>query len=198
MAEIVTPSEILNFWFRPDDSREERIQLWFGGAPELDEEIRRRFEPTIQAAVRGELDDWKKEPESTLALILLLDQFPLNIYRDQAKSFQTIEKALPVTLHALEQKFDQKLTPFQRVFVYLPLEHSEDMKMQEKSMEMFRKLRDEATPENKEAMEIFYDYARRHYVVVERFGRYPDRNPILGRPHRPEEAKYMSDGGPDF
>jgi uncharacterized protein (DUF924 family) len=194
----VTPQQILDFWFNPQKTTAENVKFWFAGTQKIDDEIKKNFESTVLAASEGQLTDWEKDPLSCLALTIVLDQFPLNIYRDQAKSFHLNDMALPIAQRALQQGFDQKVKPLQRVFFYLPFEHSEDLNIQKKSVQLFEKLNQQASPEDKKFMEMFLDYAIKHLVVVERFGRFPDRNPILGRKHTPPEAEYMAQGGPPF
>jgi uncharacterized protein (DUF924 family) len=174
------------------------MALWFGGAPETDEQIRRRFEPWVGQAAEGRLSAWEASAESCLALILLLDQFTLNIYRDQAKSFELNDLALPIALRALERGDDQRVEPVRRVFFYLPLEHSEDLTIQNRAVALFQRLVDEARPEEAEMMKTFHHFAVLHQEVIARFGRFPDRNPILGRASTPEEQAYLDAGGPPF
>lgn len=204
---MTTYKEILDYWFDARNSTDAWVHLWFAGTPEIDEDIRTRFEPLVLEAAceaasdfppGGRFSDWRAEPEGCLALLILLDQFPLNIYRDQARSFEIVDLALPIALQALAQGFDQKVPEIHRLFFYLPLEHSEDLNIQRRCVKLFERLAAEAAPHEKKYMDIFLDYAIRHLVVIERFGRYPDRNPILGRTHRPEEAEYMAQGGPPF
>jgi uncharacterized protein (DUF924 family) len=195
---MFSPETVLKFWFDETKTIEERLHLWFGGTPEIDSDIRTRFEREVITAAQGKYQEWEETPESCLALIVLLDQFPLNIYRDQARSFGLIEHALPVAIRAIDQGFDRKVRPMQRLFYYLPLEHSEDLSHQKRCVELCERLVAEASPHEKKYMEVFLDYAIKHLVVIERFGRYPDRNEILGRPHTPEEADYVAQGGPPF
>ena len=190
--------KILDFWFNELNSFKEKIKLWFGGAKETDERIRMLFEKDVIAASKGKLDDWEKEPESCLALVILLDQFSLNIYRNKARSFEINSLALPISLRAIDKKFDKYVKPIQRVFFYLPLEHAEDLKIQNQSVSLFQKLYNEAAVSEKDAMKTFLDYAVMHREVIERFNRFPDRNDILGRTPTPEEKEYMDQGGPPF
>jgi uncharacterized protein (DUF924 family) len=189
---------ILDFWFHEAKSPQERMALWFGGEEKTDEKIRKKFEADVVAAAAGKYQNWETQADSCLALIILLDQFSLNIYRGKPKSFEVNALALPVALHALEQGYDQKASVSEKLFYYLPLEHSEDLKLQNRAMELFKKMVKESPPNEKEAAKTFLHFAKLHQEVIARFGRFPDRNEILGRPHTPEEAEYMRLGGPDF
>ncbi len=195
-APSTTPGDILKFWF--DDPTRLDMALWFGGAPETDALIRRRFEADVLHAAEGGYAHWESTPEGALARILLLDQFTLNIYRDQAKSFQLNDLALPIALRALENGFDHRMEPLRRVFFYLPLEHAEDLAIQNRAVELFYRLYKSADADSREMMKTFHHYAVLHQEVIQRFGRFPDRNPILGRPSTPEEQAYLDAGGPPF
>jgi uncharacterized protein (DUF924 family) len=187
---------ILSFWFgdSPEESSyEQRRKLWFRKRPELDAEIRQRFADVYEQAAVGELDPWQQAPSSCLALILLLDQFPRNMFRDTPQAFATDAKALEVAQQAVAQGFDQQLTPIQRIFVYLPFEHSENLAHQQRSVELMRQLSTEA-PE----LDDVFDYAVRHQEVIERFGRFPHRNSILGRQSTPEEVEFLKQPGSSF
>ncbi len=194
--------EILEFWFgHYQPSKEyfaERMHLWFGGTPEIDENIRRRFETDVQQAAAGQLSSWEEDPRSCLALIVLLDQFSLNIYRDEPRSFEQSAMAIPIAERALARGFDQKVPVIMRAFFYLPFEHGESIDDQERSVALFERLAQDSPDELKELTAGFHHYAILHWEVIDRFGRFPDRNPIFGRPHTPEEVQYMADGGPPF
>lgn len=194
MADV---GEILTFWFGDpavDDTRYDvRRKLWFRKDPEVDRQIRSRFLPAYDAAVEGQLDEWQKSREGALALILVYDQFPRNMFRDDPQAFATDAKARVVAQRAIAQGFDQELPAVQRIFVYLPLEHSEELRDQNQSVELFRQLA-ESHPELSDT----YDYALRHQEVIERFGRFPHRNDILGRETTPEEAEFLKQPGSSF
>ena len=169
--------EILDFWFgQPDEENygKER-SFWFSKKPKFDQEVRVRFLKNYEQAILGHLDHWQESPKSCLALILLLDQFPRNMFRGQPKAFATDSLALAYAQHAITQGFDQELLPLQRWFVYMPFEHSENIEHQHQSIELFQKLCEQ------ENLTEPLDYANRHFKVIERFGRYPHRNEILGR-----------------
>jgi uncharacterized protein (DUF924 family) len=188
---------ILKFWFG-DPAVEatdyaSRRKLWFGKQPEFDAAIRQQFQPIYEQAASGALDDWQQTPEGCLALLILLDQFPRNLFRDQPQAFATDAKALAVAQQAVEQGFDRQLDPIQRVFVYLPFEHSEDPQFQQQSVALFDQLQT-AAPELADT----YDYALRHQAVIDRFGRFPHRNEVLGRVNTPEEAEFLTQPGSSF
>jgi uncharacterized protein (DUF924 family) len=190
-------SEVLQFWFdRPDSeaaSYKQRRKLWFGKKPEFDQQIRDRFSPLYQQAAAGELDDWQQSTFGCLALILLLDQFPRNLFRGNLQAYATDWKALALAKQAIAQGFDQALNPLQRIFIYLPLEHSESAVDQHQSVALFRQLAS-ANPELADC----FDYALRHQAVIDRFGRFPHRNQILDRPSTPEEVAFLKQSGSSF
>ncbi|NJM71003.1 MAG: DUF924 domain-containing protein [Scytonema sp. RU_4_4] len=186
--------EILDFWFgssnEPDYGKPK--SFWFSKKPEFDEELRIRFLRDYQKAAAGYLDDWMDSPDSCLALILLLDQFPRNMFRDTPEAFATDWEALSAAQHAVAQGYDQKLLPVQRWFVYLPFEHSENLEHQEQAVGLFQHLEDD--PESASTI----DYAMRHMQVIQRFGRFPHRNEILGRVSTPEEMEFLKHKGSSF
>jgi uncharacterized protein (DUF924 family) len=186
-----SPQEVLNFWFgrEGEEGYGEFREAWFNRDPEFDREIRDRFEPVYEQAAAGRLDDWKSEARSCLALIVVLDQFPRNMYRGDARMYAADEKAREAARHAVEHAYDRELSPYGRLFIYLPFEHSEELDDQRLSVELFRGLATEMGSED------LLGYAVRHLEIVERFGRFPHRNEILGRRTTPEETKFLS--GPD-
>lgn len=193
-ASELLPQAVLDFWFGPPDSPEfgQQRSQWFRKAPDFDREIRDRFEPLYRRGAAGELDDWQTAPESCLALLLLLDQFPRNLYRGRPQAFATDDRARAAADRALSAGFDRRLLPVQRWFVYLPFEHSENWADQARSLELFATLKDD--PASASAI----DYARRHAEVIARFGRFPHRNAILGRESTPEEREFLQQPGSSF
>lgn len=177
---------ILSFWFAdgPAVSRE----VWFKANPSFDKEISRRFRRTYERAAAGELDGLAENAEGSLALVLLLDQFPRNLFRGTAGAFASDGPARAVARHALKRGFDRPLPPAQRLFLYLPFEHSEDLADQEQSVALFAALGDAE----------WLDYAKRHRDIVARFGRFPHRNAALGRPSTPEEVAFLQTPGSSF
>jgi uncharacterized protein (DUF924 family) len=188
---VNTPGEILDFWFgrEGEEGYGEFREAWFTKDPEFDREVRDRFEGAYEEAAAGRLEHWKDEARSCLALIILLDQFTRNMFRGDPKTYATDDKALEAARHAVEHAYDRELTPYGRLFMYLPFEHSEDLEDQRFSVELFRGLAAEMGSED------LLDYAVRHLEIIERFGRFPHRNEILGRATTPEEAEFLR--GPD-
>lgn len=188
------PNEILDFWFsKPDEADYGKSRkVWFTKNPEFDQEVRSLFLKDYQQAATGQLDDWKISPLSCLALIILFDQFSRNMFRGQPEAFATDPQALTYAKYAIERGFDKELLPIQRWFVYMPFEHSENLGDQHKSVELFSKLQN--YPECASGV----DYALRHLKVIERFGRFPHRNEILGRETTPEEAEFLKQPGSSF
>jgi len=186
-----SPQEVLDFWFgrEGEEGYGEFREAWFNRDREFDREIRDRFEPVYEEAAAGRLDHWKSEARSCLALIVVLDQFPRNMYRGDARMYAADEKAREAARYAVEHAYDWELSPYGRLFMYLPFEHSEELDDQRLSVELFRGLATEMGSED------LLGYAVRHLEIVERFGRFPHRNEILGRRTTPEETKFLS--GPD-
>ena len=186
-----SPQEVLDFWFGREGEEDygEFREAWFNRDPEFDREIRDRFEPVYEQAAAGRLDHWKSEARSCLALIVVLDQFPRNMYRGDARMYAADEKAREAARHAVEHAYDRELSPYGRLFMYLPFEHSEELDDQRLSVELFRGLATEMGSED------LLGYAVRHLEIIERFGRFPHRNEILGRRTTLEELKFLS--GPD-
>lgn len=187
-------NEILDFWFGRLEEADygKPRKVWFIKNPEFDEEVRSRFLNDYQQATTGQLDDWKASPEGCLALIILLDQFPRHMFRSQPQAFATDPQALAYAKYGIQRGFDQELRPIQRQFVYLPLEHSENLATQHQCIELFSTLKD--YPECASGV----DYAHRHLKVIERFGRFPHRNEILGRETTPDEAEFLKQRGSSF
>lgn len=176
---------ILDFWFE-----ETQPAQWFQVNPAFDQEIRNRFEDDYDKGARGIFDDWKTDSDGCLALVLLLDQFPRNMYRGTPQAFATDGKALVISKFALSKGFDQVLAPIKRRFIYLPFEHSENLNDQRKCVELFEKMKKDDP--------LGYDYALRHLKVIEKYGRFPHRNKILSRMNTPEEEEYLAQEGAGF
>lgn len=187
-------TEILNFWFgQPEESGYGKPRdFWFGQKSQFDEEIQTRFLKDYQQVAAGYLDEWIGYPETCLALILLLDQFPRNMFRDTSEAFATDWEALSAAQHAVAHEYDQKLLPVQRWFIYLPFEHSENLDHQRKAVKLFETLRHH--PDSATCIQ----YAIHHMEIIERFGRFPHRNAILGRTSTPEEREFLQQEGSSF
>jgi uncharacterized protein (DUF924 family) len=187
--------DVLAYWFgSPGDADYGRQRAaWFNKNPEADAEIRSRFRALHQWAKGGLLDAWAENPDSLLALILVLDQFSRQIYRDDPRAFATDSKALVLAETAVAQGVDRQLPPLQRVFIYMPFEHAEDLAAQDRAIALFDTLAAESTE-----LASFADYARRHREVIARFGRFPHRNAILGRTRSAEETADLAQPGSGF
>ena len=182
--------KVLLFWFADEPGSEESMlqSRWFFPTPEFDRLCTTRFLASYEDAVQGRLEDWKNEPRSCLALVLLLDQFPRNMFRGTARAFATDAKASEVTRHAVSAGFDRELSPTMRMFLYLPLEHSENLNDQLESV----RLTSELVSENRDYTEILQQ-AEEHLEVFRRFGRFPGRNHALGRQSTQEEVNFLKD-----
>lgn len=189
------PEDVLAFWFgRPADTDYGQPRAaWFRKDPAFDAAIRGRFLPTVEAALVGGLADWATTPAGALALLLVLDQFPRNLFRGEARAFAGDPQALALATTVVDRGWDAGLLPVQRAFVYLPFEHSEVLADQDRSVALFAALA-AAHP----AAAGYLDYAHRHRDVIVRFGRFPHRNAALGRPSTPGETAYLALPGSGF
>jgi uncharacterized protein (DUF924 family) len=191
--------EILTFWFGPPGGPPLANQgLWWSKDPELDARIAVRFGTALEAAARGAYEEWTAAPRSALALVVLLDQLSRNVWRGTPRAFAQDERALRVSLAGQERGHDRQLAPVERWFFYMPLMHAEDPAIQQQAVRTFARLADEAPPDLRQACELALDFAERHRVIVERFGRFPHRNAILGRPSTPEELAFLKEPGSSF
>ncbi|GGH52235.1 hypothetical protein GCM10010975_06630 [Comamonas phosphati] len=198
------PDAVLTQWFgsaRPGNASALAHQAqWFTKSPEFDAQLRERFGAAVQAALGGQLNHWATQgPWQCLALILLLDQFTRNIHRGTPQSFAGDPQALALALEAQARGFDLELPEVTRIFMYLPLEHAEDLAMQQRSVACFDSLaRMAPDADSREFLAGTLDYALRHQEVIARFGRFPHRNPILGRSGTPAEQEYLAQPGAGF
>lgn len=195
-ASCADASAVIDWWIgNPPYSAEwlERRQgLWFRADDEVDGQIRTRFAALVGRAAQGQLDGWAVQPVDWLALLILLDQFPRNLWRDDARAFGSDAKARELAGQGIRRGFDQELPPAVRLFCYLPLEHAEDLAAQRWSVDLFERLQQEAPEELADGFAIWADYARRHAEVIARFGRFPHRNAVLGRDITPAEEAWLS------
>ena len=174
---VFTPLEIINFWYS------DRLKSqWFFSTPELDKEILDKYGDLWEAASIGELDDWADSPEGSLALIIVLDQFPLNMFRGQAKSFKSERKAVETAINAINKNFDKCIEKEKLAFLYMPLMHSENLAEQDLSVKMFKESNLDAN----------IKFAEHHREIVKHYGRFPHRNKILGRQSTAAEIKYLA------
>lgn len=193
LEDVILQELILDFWFGPSNGPvpPHYVKRWFAQDAEFDGAIRRRFGKAMQVALDGGLSSWEGTPRGRLALILLLDQFTRNLGRHTAAAFAGDERAQRLAREMVDQDIDQTLTADQRIFAYLPFEHGESAEWQELSLRKYAQLREQAGPD----YQNYLDYAHKHAVIINRFGRYPHRNQALGRQNTPQESEFLS--GPD-
>ncbi|HEX7053921.1 MAG TPA: DUF924 family protein [Burkholderiales bacterium] len=184
--------EVLAFWFGTGDDYGRRHKRWFEKDAAFDEEIRRRYSALVEALLAGRHRDWLDEPRACLARVVALDQFPRQIHRGSARAFAADALALEAARHAVARRYDADLLPVERLFLYLPFEHSESLEDQERACELMRPLARFA--ETEDALR----YAEAHRAVIARFGRFPHRNAALGRPSSAEEIEFLRQPGSAF
>ncbi|MEE9351601.1 MAG: DUF924 family protein [Thiotrichaceae bacterium] len=172
-----TPKQIIEFWF----SKESRSK-WFASTPEYDQMLLDHFENIWKDAESGKLDDWLNTPEGCLALAIILDQLPLNMFRGTAKSFQTEAKAIKTSKVAIANSFQDKIPIEQRAFLYMPLMHSENIDDQDDVVNLFEK----------DGLDSNLRFAKHHRELIRKFGRFPHRNAILGRENTDSELIYLN------
>ncbi|MGU5715654.1 DUF924 family protein [Aeromonas taiwanensis] len=194
---------LLDLWFGDDADDVTRATrqapLWWGKSSDTDALLTSRFGELAKAAAAGELAHWADNPAGRLALILLLDQLPRNLHRGTPAAFAQDARAREICLKGLSLGVDKGLSPLARVFFYLPLEHAESREQQARSVALFEALADEeAAGPAQSTFAGFADFARRHQVIIERFGRFPHRNAILGRASTEEEAAFLLQPGSGF
>lgn len=189
--------EILKFWFgRVEETvvpSENRARIWFGESIETDKEIKAKFSSRLGMAISGAYADWEDYPRGQLSLIIILDQFSRHIYRDTPQAFAQDDYALSICSQGLEKQDDHALSLIERVFYYFPLLHSEHLGYQEHSIRAYQVLVELAFAETRVIYESFFKFANHHYNVVQRFGRFPQRNAILGRQSTEEEIEYLKE-----
>jgi uncharacterized protein (DUF924 family) len=196
------PDDVLNFWFgeltRPTDFPVEKSNLWFKKSQTTDRLISETFMTTWEAARKGQLDQWAGDIYGRLSLIIVLDQFSRNLRRDHPEAFSQDAKALKLVQGSIKRNDELILFPIQRVFFYLPLEHAEDRASQELSVAMYTKLLSEVPAQMKSAMREFLRYAEAHKSIIEKFGRFPHRNRILGRESTSAEIEFLKGPNSSF
>ncbi|MGH8168938.1 MAG: DUF924 family protein [Steroidobacteraceae bacterium] len=197
--------ELRRFWFGKlplkADGVKERLALWFGsGADEqrVDALVRARFGALIEKAAAGELAAWADSPRRRLSLILLLDQLPRHAYRGSGRAFAMEREALALTLSGMQSAADAALTPVERIFFYMPLQHAELQDAQEESVAAYRRLLNETPKELQAMFASALESAELHRSIVARFGRFPHRNRVLGRANTAEEETYLAGGDRSF
>jgi uncharacterized protein (DUF924 family) len=197
--------EILDFWFQGVDDttvinkKNPPFSQWFIKNSAFDQQIKERFEADLQNV--EQCRSWASEVKGALALIILSDQFSRNLYRNTPKMFSTDPFALETTLSTIKAETDEDLPLIERVFLYMPLMHSEDLVIQEMSLQCFEDLIEgckEKNPRNISYYQYTFDYAKRHHDIIDNFGRFPHRNAILGRTSTPQEVAFLTKPGSSF
>ena len=181
----ILASEVLRFWFGEGADYGVVHKRWFEKNPAFDAEVRERFLGVYESQLVSR--EWLAQPHPCLARIIVLDQFPRNMFRGTPRAFATDATALAAARHALAAGYDRDWLPVEKIFAYLPFEHSEALADQQRACELMRPLGGEQ-----------YDYALRHKAIIERFGRFPHRNAILGRASTPEEVEFLKQPGSGF
>ncbi len=181
---MTDPAEILDFWFAPDV-----VEMHWKKDAAFDDRIRARFGELHAAAARGALDGWRITADGTLALLIVLDQFSRNLFRDSPKAYACDPEARQIAIEAIARGQDMQVPQDRRHFFYLPLEHSEDLAHQDRCIALMRE---------RTGSETFVDYAKAHQRIIVRFGRFPHRNAVLGRTSTPEEEAFLKEPGSSF
>jgi uncharacterized protein (DUF924 family) len=193
---------VLAAWFgalqSDDDAPAATTRRWFAKDEAFDAALRRDFGDAVDTAARGVWTGWGATPRGRLALIVLLDQLRRNIYRATPASFSADPLALAYALEGIRLGHDRAVRPVERVFFYLPLEHAEDMGMQDAAVAAFAALREDGPAALTDLFDSYLDYAERHRAVIRRFGRFPHRNAVLGRASTPEETAFLAGPGSSF
>ena len=200
--DMVRIEDVLTFWFKehalsaPQIDR--RMDIWFGADPIFDHELTKEFSNDVELASAGKLDYWAESPRGRLALIIMIDQFRRNIYRNTARAFSKDTAALKYCVEGAVKKHEQDLAPIEKVFFYMPLQHTESRKVQAKSVLLYKRLIASASPTYRETFETVLQFAELHKDIIDQFGRFPHRNTLLNRENTPEEDEYLSGDSPSF
>jgi len=196
------PHAILTYWFADiatnPAASESRMKLWFGKDSEVDQHLRETYAGDINKAMLGEYDGWMSSADGGLALIIMLDQFSRNIFRDTEKMFSQDRKALALAKEMVRSGLHEQLNPYQKLFCYLPYEHSEALMDQADSIVLYEKLHQEVSAEQKAFFKNVLDYAYAHQRIIQRFSRFPHRNAILKRESSAEEEAFLQEPGSSF
>lgn len=202
MNTALSSGEVLEFWFGTATDNltvaRQQSRLWWSKNDELDRQIQDRFEPLLASMANGKGDMLPETAKDRLARIILFDQFPRNMYRGTPAAFATDLLALRLAMAALTAGDEAQLRPIERVFLYMPLEHAEEPAMQDLSVERFKLLLDNAEESEQALFKNYLDFAIRHREIIERFGRFPHRNAILGRQSTPDEVEFLKQHGSSF
>ena len=193
---------VLDFWFQPgtmdQPTIDSRMDRWFTADAVTDAVLRNEFGPLVDQASKGQLDAWAATPEGRLALILMLDQFRRSIYRGTPKAFSRDPHALKLCVEGAMKGDYKTLNPFQQAFYFMPLQHAESLKIQERSVKIYEGLVTGVSDTLKATFATFAQFAELHHDIVESFGRFPHRNKTLGRANTAEEQEYLGAGAPSF
>jgi uncharacterized protein (DUF924 family) len=184
--------QVLEFWFGAGEDYGKRHKRWFEKDPAFDEEVRRRFATLLEELMAGSHGDWLAHRSACLARVVALDQFPRHVHRGSAGAFAADAFALEAARHTVAQRFDAEMLPVERLFAYLPFEHSESLADQERACALMQPL--VQFPETSDALR----YAEAHRAIIARFGRFPHRNAALGRASTPEEIEFLKQPGSAF
>lgn len=193
---------VLDFWFSDgamdQPTIDSRLDRWFSADDDFDALIRQEFGPLVDRASKGALNSWAEEPEGRLALILLLDQFRRNIYRSTPKAFSRDAQAVKLCVEGAATGAYKTLTALQQVFYFMPLQHAESLRIQQRSVKIYEGLLAGVSETLKATFATFAQFAELHHDIIAAHGRFPHRNRILGRPDTPDEAAYLESAGTSF
>ena len=202
MSAATSREDVLSFWFedatRSPDALQRRNQAWFRADPAFDNECASRFAGLVEEAACGALSGWSETPHGRLALVILLDQMPRNIHRGSPGAFVHDTQAAAHCVAAIESGQDRPLHPVELILLYMPLQHAEDLELQRRSVRQFESLATAVDDAWRDHFTENVRYAREHHDIVERFGRFPHRNRVLGRESTEEELRYLADGAPTY
>lgn len=198
---------ILDFWFQsltdatPIDKKSPPAKLWFNGGKTFDEEIRQKFLKDYLKARAGEFKDWERSAQGRLALVIIFDQFSRNIFRGTPQAFETDTQALELTQRTISESKDKELMCVERVFLYMPFMHAEDLKVQDEGIRIFESLVEDSktkSPINTPYFEYNLKFMRQHRDIIALFSRFPHRNTVLSRPSTAEETAFLNKPGSSF
>ncbi|ORX91647.1 DUF924-domain-containing protein [Basidiobolus meristosporus CBS 931.73] len=203
-AALALQKRVLSFWFQGYQQGQPissvSFKHWFGGQKETDEYIRENFKRDRDALFEeGKYEaELSKTAQGTLSMIILLDQFSRNLYRNSPKSFEADPKSVTLANYVINSGMEKELQPIERIFLYLPFEHAEDLKLQDYAVQKYEELVDDCDENIRPVAVEFVSFANRHRVVIEKFGRFPHRNEVLGRASTASEIEYLNNGGENF
>lgn len=193
------PDDVIRYWYGPPDAEPDaRSDLWWGQVDDqaaVDREIEEKFGDLVEAGIAGELESWLDQPETSLAYVLTLDQFPRHIYRGTPRVYDGDEEALEASEIAWDRGYHTGFSVPKQIFLTMPMMHVEDPGLQRKSVERFEWIAEHAPESTRSMAERTLEHAREHCEIVERFGRFPHRNPLLGREMSDEEEQYLEETG---